>query len=70
MEITKNGVNFKKMGGILTFCSPGGLRTYRICNVFVWFGVGATKIAGNHNFHENLPIYWNSIKIDEMGGFS
>ena len=33
MEITQNGVKSKKIGGILTFYSPGGLRTYRICNV-------------------------------------
>ena len=56
MEITKNGVNFKKMGGILTFCSPGGLRTYRICNVFVWFGVGATRMTENHIFMKIHPF--------------
>ena len=66
MEITKNGVNFKKMCGILTFYSPGGLRTYRICNVFVWFGVGATRMTENHIFHENPSLlvefhrnWWN-----------
>ena len=70
MEMTKNGVNFKKMGGVLTFCSPGGLRTYRICNVFVWFGVGATRMTENHIFTKIHPFQWNFIEIDEIGGFS
>ena len=70
MEITQNGVNSKKIGGILTFCSPGELRTYRICNVFVWFGVGATRIAEKHNFQENPPILVEFHKIGENGGFS
>ena len=66
MEITQNGVNSQKIGGILTFCSPGGLRTSRICNVFVWFGVGATRMAEKQNFQENPLIlvefhksWWN-----------
>ena len=70
MEFTKNGVNFKKMCGFLTFYYPGGLRTYRICNVFVWFGERATRMAENHIFQENPPILVEFHKIGENGGFS
>ena len=39
MEITKNGVNSKEIGGILTFCSPGGLRNLQ--NILAFCRVGS-----------------------------
>ena len=61
---------FMKMSEMLTFCSPGGLKTYRICMLFVGLGAGARESS------RKPPFSWKSahfggipLKLLEMGGF-
>ena len=55
-----------KMSEIRTFCSPGGLKTYRICLLFVGLGAGARKSSRkplfSWKFTHFIKFYGNPLK--------